>query len=450
MKKLFFVSLGCDKNLVDSENMLGLLAEKGYSIVDDEAAADVIIVNTCSFIHDAKEESVSAILEMTGLKKTGACKALIIAGCMAQLYGQEILDELPEVDAVVGTNSFAELDQVIEKIFSGCRPVVLKPLKGFPKIESSRLLTTGGHYSYLKIAEGCGKSCTYCIIPQLRGKFRSVPMDALLKEASKLAGEGVTELNIIAQETTLYGTDIYGKKCLHELLERLCAVDGLKRIRLLYCYPEEIYPELLETIALQDKICKYLDIPIQHCSDRILKMMGRRTSKKDIVEIIGAIKERIPDIVLRTSLITGFPTETESEHLELLDFIKEMRFDRLGVFAYSREDKTAAAEFDGQVDEKTKETRRDELMLAQQKIAFENNSKRRGTVTEVFTEGYMPDEDIYIGRTEADAPGVDGYIFFKSENKRLESGMYVRCLITGYSDYDLIGEAIDEGNESSQ
>ena len=444
MRTIFFVSIGCDKNLVDSECMLGQLAENNYVITDDESKADVIIVNTCSFIHDAKDESVETILEMAEYKKTGSCKALIVAGCLAQYYQQDILDELPEVDAVLGTSSINDISGIIDRIYEGQRCLVMKPLDQNAKIKGKRMVTTGGHTEYLKIAEGCDKHCTYCIIPKLRGNFRSVPMEELIEEAGDLAMHGITELNIVAQETTVYGTDIYGKKSLHILLEKLCRIEGIRRVRLMYCYPEEIYPELIEVMKNEKRICHYLDLPIQHCNDEILKRMGRRTSRQDLLDIIAKLRAAMPDIILRTSLITGFPGETEEQHKEMLDFVSEVRFDRLGVFSYSQEDGTAAALFEGQIDEEEKDRRREALMLCQQGIAFEKNASRVGEICEVFVEGYMPQDDIYVGRTYGDAPNVDGYIFFKAENNKLESGQYVNCKVTDYSDYDLIGEMLYE------
>lgn len=441
MRKVLFVSLGCDKNLVDSEYMLGELVEKGYEITDDEEQADIIIINTCSFIHDARDESVRNILDMAEYKESGSCRALIITGCLAQSYGQEILDELPQVDAVVGTNSFDEITAVIDKAYGGERTVVKKELKGFPGVSGKRIVTTGGHYEYLKIAEGCGKNCSYCAIPKFRGAYRSVPMEKLLEEARFLADRGVAELNLVAQETTLYGTDIYGRKMLHVLLEKLCEIEGLHWIRVMYCYPEEIYPELIETIRTQPKVCDYLDIPIQHCSDGILRLMRRRTGKREIKDMIDGLRKRIPDIALRTTLISGFPSETQEQHEELVNFVKETGFDRLGVFAYSREDGTPAAEMPDQVSEEVKAARVEEIMLAQQELSSERNKKLTGKELEVFVEGYIPDDNVYIGRTYADAPNVDGYVFFESASQ-LESGAFVKCLITDHSEYDLYGEIV--------
>ena len=441
MRKVLFVSLGCDKNLVDSEYMLGSLAGKGYEITDDETAADVIVINTCSFIHDARDESVQNILDMIRYKEKGPCRALIVTGCLAESYGRDILDELPQVDAVVGTNSFDELADVIDKAYSGERTVVKKELKGFPKTCGKRLITTGGHYEYLKIAEGCSKRCSYCAIPQFRGNYRSVPMEQLLEEAAYLAAQGVVELNLVAQETTMYGVDIYGKKMLHVLLEKLCKIEGLHWIRVLYCYPEEIYPELIAVMRSQRAICNYIDMPVQHCSNDILKAMNRRTDKQELMNIVGALRSAIPDIAIRTTLISGFPSETKEQHAELLEFVKEMKFDRLGAFAYSREDGTAAAQMPSQISEDVKVARVEDIMLMQQEISAQRNKSFIGKELEVFVEGYMPDDDVYIGRTYADAPNIDGYVFFESA-KRLESGTFVRCLIKDFSEYDLYGELL--------
>ena len=441
MRKVLFVSLGCDKNLVDSEYMLGSLADGQYEITQDESEAEVIVINTCSFIHDARDESVQNILEMTQYKDEGSCRALIVAGCLAQSYGQDILDELPQVDAVIGTNSYGHLPEVIDRVYNGERVVIKDGLKGFPDISGKRVLTTGGHYEYLKIAEGCDKHCSYCAIPQFRGGYRSVPMETLVKEAEYLAGNGVVELILVAQETTLYGVDLYGEKMLHVLLKKLCEIDGIHWIRLLYCYPEEIYPELIDTMRAEKKICDYIDMPIQHCSDDILKRMRRRTKKDELIGIVDTLRNRIPDIAIRTTLISGFPGETAEQHGELMDFVRTMRFGRLGVFAYSREDGTPAAAMDSQVDEEVKAERRDDIMTLQQEISARNNEKMLGKELEVFVEGYIPDDNVYIGRTYADAPGIDGYIFFESE-RQLESGVFVNCRVTDFSEYDLYGEII--------
>ena len=354
---ILFVSLGCDKNLVDTEVMLGLLASRGHQMVDSEEIADVIVINTCCFIHDAKEESIQTILEMAEYKKAGSCKALIVTGCLAQRYKQEIIDEIEEVDAVLGTTSYDKIVEAIDEALAGYTSVEMTDIDALPLVESKRLVTTGGHFAYLKIAEGCDKHCTYCIIPKIRGNFRSVPIERLLKEAEDLVAQGVKEIILVAQETTLYGKDLYGEKSLHKLLRELCKISGLRWIRILYCYPEEITDELIQVIKEEDKICNYLDLPIQHASDGILKRMGRRTSKEQLVEIIGKLRKEIPDIAIRTTLITGFPGETQGQHEELMEFVDEMEFDRLGVFTYSPEEDTPAAEMPDQIPEDVKEDR---------------------------------------------------------------------------------------------
>ena len=441
--KILFISLGCDKNLVDTEHMLGLLAGRGYEMTDDETEADVIIVNTCCFIHDAREESISGILEMAGQRKNGRCRALVVTGCLAQRYGQEILDEIPEVDAVLGTNSYGRLPQVLDGVLGGSRELVMEPLEGLPDNRGKRVMTTGGHYEYLKIAEGCDKHCTYCVIPSLRGSYRSVPMEELLEEARRLAEDGVKELILVAQETTVYGKDLYGKKSLHVLLKKLCEIPGLSWIRVLYCYPEEIYPELVQVMKEEPKICHYLDLPIQHGCDAVLKRMGRRTGKEELKSIVELLRKEMPDIVLRTTLITGFPGETEEQHQELLEFVDEMEFDRLGVFTYSREDGTPAAEMAGQIDEEVKAKRKDELLSLHQENSLEKAEQKVGQVLDVLIEGYMAEERAYVGRTRGDAPDVDGY-FFLNTGETLNTGDIVRARVTGALEYDLIGEMEDE------
>lgn len=439
---IFFVSLGCDKNLVDSENMLGILNDNGYRITNEEKAADIIIVNTCCFIGDAKQESINTILEMAEYKANGSCKVLIVTGCLAERYKDEILREIPEVDALLGTSSFTDILKVIEELTDGKKHSHFAGLDQLPESESNRVLTSGTCFSYLKIAEGCDKHCTYCVIPQVRGNYRSVPMDKLLKEASYLASQGIRELILVAQETTLYGTDLYGKKALPELLKKLCGIDGISWIRILYCYPEEITEELIEVIAKEPKICNYLDIPIQHASDRILKLMGRRTSKEDLIQIVTGLRENIPGIILRTTLITGFPTETEEEHEELMEFVKKLRFNRLGVFAYSREEDTPAARLKPQITAKTKKHRRKQLMELQQSIVFEDALSHTGKIFDVLIEGRITGEEhVYVGRTYMDAPSVDGFIFISSEEE-LMTGDLKKVRVTGAKDYDLIGEIV--------
>lgn len=438
---ILFISLGCDKNLVDSEVMLGLLDKKGYLIVDSEEDADIIVVNTCCFIHDAKEESIQTILEMAEYKKEGKLKALIVTGCLAQRYQQEIIDEIPEVDAVLGTTSYDHIVEAVEEALAGNGHVVLEDVDALPDVKEKRLVTTGGHYAYMKIAEGCDKHCTYCIIPKLRGNYRSVPMEKLLAEAKDLADQGVKELILVAQETTVYGKDLYGEKSLHKLLRELCKISKIQWIRILYCYPEEIYDELIQTIKEENKVCHYLDLPIQHASDAVLKRMGRRTSKAQLVEIIEKLRKEIPDISLRTTLITGFPGETQEQHEELKDFVDEMEFDRLGVFTYSPEEDTPAATMTEQIPEEVKEDRQAELMELQQKIAFDLAEDMVGREVLVMIEGKVADENAYVGRTYKDAPNVDGLIFINTDEE-LMSGDFARVRVTGALEYDLIGELI--------
>ena len=403
--KLLFISLGCDKNLVDTEVMLGLLASRGYEMTDDESEADIVVINTCCFIHDAKEESIANILEMAEYKKTGKLKALIVAGCLAQRYRREILDEIPEVDVVLGTTAYDKILEAVDEALEGNSSVELESLETLPSVDTKRQVTTGGHYAYLKIAEGCEKHCTYCIIPKIRGKFRSVPMERLLKEARELAEQGVKELILVAQETTLYGKDLYGEKCLHTLLKELCKIPGVRWIRVMYCYPEEITDDLIQVMKEEPKICHYLDIPIQHACDAVLKRMGRRTSKQELIDIIEKLRQEIPDICLRTTLITGFPGETQEQHEELMEFVDEMEFDRLGVFTYSPEEDTPAAGMPGQISEEVKLERQAELMELQQKIAFDAAEAMAGQEVMVMIEGKVADENAYVGRTYRDAPG---------------------------------------------
>ena len=444
--KILFISLGCDKNLADSEEMLGLLTAGGHEITDDETQADAIVINTCCFIKDAKEESVETILEMAEYKKTGSCHALIVTGCMAQRYQKEIIEEVPEVDAVLGTTSYGDIVKALEEAVAGNHFEEFRDIDYLPDTGSKRVLTTGGHFGYLKIAEGCDKHCTYCIIPKLRGKFRSVPMERLIAQAEDMAEQGVKELILVAQETTVYGRDLYGKKSLHILLKKLCEIRGIRWIRILYCYPEEIYDELIETIRDEKKICHYLDIPIQHASDRILKRMGRRTSKQELIDIVEKLRREIPDIILRTTLITGFPGETEEDHEELKEFVDEMEFDRLGVFTNSPEENTPAAEMADQVPEEVKEERRDELMELQQEISYDRGQDRIGQELLVMIEGKVADESAYIGRTYGDAPKVDGYIFVQT-GELLMTGDFAKVRVTGALEYDLIGVLSDEYTE---
>jgi len=450
--KLFCVSLGCDKNLVDTEKMLGVAGGLGVSFTDDETEADAILINTCCFIGDAKEESVNTILEMARYKEEGKCRALIVAGCLAQRYKQEIIDEIPEVDAILGTTSYEEIGNVLTRLFGEEKEKkeehisCFHDLKELPETAKKRVMTTGGHYAFLKIAEGCDKRCSYCIIPYLRGPYRSVPMEQLLAEARELAENGVRELILVAQETTLYGKDLYGEKTLPKLLHELAQIDGIEWIRIQYCYPEEITDELIQAIKTEEKVCHYLDIPIQHASDRILKRMGRRTHKAELKERIGALRREIPDIALRTTFICGFPGETEEDHEELMEFVDEMEFERVGVFTYSAEEDTPAYSYPDQIPEEVKEERRADVMELQQEIAFEHCENMVGKVLDVMIEGKVADEPAYVGRTYMDAPNVDGLIFVNAD-EMLMSGDFVRVKVTGANEYDLIGEVYHESAE---
>lgn len=444
--KILFISLGCDKNLVDSEVMLGLLASRGYEMIDDEQEADIIVVNTCCFIHDAKQESVDNILEMAEYKKTGKLKALIVTGCLAERYRQEIIDEIPEVDAVLGTTAYDKILDAVDEALEGKHFLEMEDLQALPVVDTKRQITTGGHFAYMKIAEGCNKHCTYCIIPKIRGTYRSVPMEQLIKEAEELAAQGVKELILVAQETTLYGKDLYGEKSLHKLLKELCKVSGIQWIRILYCYPEEITDELIQVIKEEPKICHYLDLPIQHANDEILKRMGRRTSKQELIDIVTKLRKEIPDICLRTTLITGFPGETEEQHQELVEFVDEMEFDRLGVFTYSPEEDTPAATMPDQIDEEVKLERQAELMELQQEIAFDTAENMIGREMLVMIEGKIADEPAYVGRTYRDAPKVDGLIFVET-GELLMSGDFAKVTVTGAEEYDLIGGLTNELTE---
>ena len=437
--KILFISLGCDKNLVDTEVMLGMLASRGYEMTNDEQEADIIVINTCCFIHDAKEESIQNILEMAEYKKNGSAKALIVTGCMAERYRQEILDEIPEVDEVLGTTAYDRILDAVDAALAGQHEVMTADLDALPLPETKRLVTTGGHFAYLKIAEGCDKHCTYCIIPKIRGNFRSVPMKRLLKEAQDLAEQGVKELILVAQETTLYGKDLYGEKSLPKLLRELCKISGIRWIRILYCYPEEITDGLIQVMKEEPKICHYLDLPIQHANDTILKRMGRRTSKQELIDIVQKLRKEIPDICLRTTLITGFPGETQEQHEEVMEFIDTLEFDRLGAFTYSPEEDTPAATFEDQIDEEVKEDRQADIMELQQEIAFDKAEDMIGREVLVMIEGKVADENAYVGRTYRDAPNVDGLIFINTDVE-LISGDFAKVKVTGALDYDLIGE----------
>lgn len=439
---LFFISLGCDKNLVDSEFMLGMLQAGGFTMVGDEAAADVIVINTCCFINDAKEESVNTILEMAEYKKTGRCLALVVTGCLAQRYQKEIREEIPEVDAVLGTNSYTDIVHAVEQAAGGIKYENFHTLEGLPEPGVRRSITTGGHFAYLKIAEGCDKRCTYCIIPSIRGAYRSVPLAELVAQARQMADAGVRELILVAQETTRYGVDLYGEKSLYRLLDCLNQIAGLYWIRILYCYPEEIDDQLIAAIKRNEKVCHYLDLPIQHASDEVLRRMGRKTTKQQIREVVCKLRREIPDICLRTTLICGFPGETQAQHEELMEFINEMEFDRLGVFLYSQEEGTPAAEFADQVPEETKLEWRDEAMELEQEIIFEQTGGMAGQKIWALIEGKLPDEQVYAARSYRDAPDIDGYVFVSGADRELMTGDFVQVRITGSLDYDLTAELI--------
>ncbi|MCR5650976.1 MAG: 30S ribosomal protein S12 methylthiotransferase RimO [Lachnospiraceae bacterium] len=439
---VMFISLGCDKNLVDTEQMLGILDREGFEFTQDETEADVIVINSCCFIGDAKEESINTIIETGKLKKDGRLKALVVSGCLAQRYADEIRKTLPEVDAIVGTTEFTSIAEAIRGVLSGDRPDIIGDINKTEYSGEERIVTGAGYSTYLKIAEGCDKNCTYCIIPKVRGRYRSIPSEMLIKEAQSLADSGVKELILVAQETTVYGRDLYGKKDLPGLLRRLCRIDGLSWIRIMYTYPEEIDDELIGLMAEEEKICHYLDMPIQHCSDSILRSMGRRTDRESLRAVIYRLRERIPDIALRTTLISGFPGETKNDHEELLSFVEEMRFDRLGVFTYSREEDTPAAAFPDQIPGRTAKKRRDEIMLLQQQISFEKETAMAGRILPVMIEGYLKDDDVYVGRTYRDAPDIDGYVFLRNARREYMSGDFVKTKITGANGYDLTGDII--------
>lgn len=441
--KILFVSLGCDKNLVDTENMLGILKNKGFEFTDDEWEADIIAINTCCFIGDAKQESINTILEMAEHKKDARCKVLVVAGCLAHRYQDEIIKEIPEVDAFVGTSSYDKIADMINSVLEekGISNFV-EDANRMPMVETDRIVTTPGYYEYLKIAEGCDKHCTYCVIPKVRGSFRSFPIEYLVNQTKKLVEGGVKEIILVAQETTLYGVDLYGKKSLPKLLHNLGLIEGLEWIRILYCYPEEINDELIEAIKNEPKVCHYLDMPIQHASDNILKRMGRRTSKQELTDIVAKLRREIPDIALRTTLITGFPGETDVDHEEVMQFIDECEFDRLGVFTYSREEDTVAAQMPDQIDEEIKEKYRDELMKLQQEISADRSAAMIGRIVRVMIEGFIPEDNTYVGRSYKDAPNVDGLVFVECD-RELMSGDFIDVKITGSTEYDLIGTIVE-------
>ena len=439
--KLLFISLGCDKNLVDSEYMIGMLTSHGITLIDDETQADIIIVNSCCFIGDAKEESINTILEMAEQKKTGVCKSLIVTGCLTQRYQDEVKKEIPEVDAILGTNSYDAIWEAVQSTLDHKFYENFHTLTGLPTHTTKRTVTTGGHFAYLKIAEGCNKNCTYCVIPSVRGRYRSVPMEELVDSAKELVAGGVKELILVSQETTLYGVDLYGEKSLHKLLDALNGISGLFWIRIMYCYPEEIYEELIDAMIRDKKVCHYLDMPIQHCNDEILRRMGRKTNKAELIERIEHLRKRVPDITLRTTLICGFPGETQEMHEELMQFVNDMEFDRLGAFTYSAEEGTPAAEMPDQIDEEVKKDWQADVMELQEEVIFDKNDSMKGTELYAFIEGKVADENAYVGRTYRDAPNVDGYIFVNSEEE-LMTGDIAKVKVTGAYEYDLIGELL--------
>lgn len=436
--KVLLISLGCDKNLVDSEVMLGLLNKAGHELTNDETEAEAVVINTCAFISDAKEESINTIIEMGRLKKTGRLKKLIVAGCLSQRYKDEIMKELPEIDVIIGATNY---DKIVEAIGTD-EDAIVDDINYTPKPVSERIVTTNASMAYFKIAEGCNKLCTYCIIPHIRGRYRSIPMDRLLASAEKLAADGIKELVLVAQETTLYGVDLYGGKKLPELLTKLSDIEGIEWIRLLYCYPEEITDELISVMAENPKICHYIDIPIQHSENEILRRMGRKTSREDIVSLVSKLRTAMPDIAIRTTLISGFPGETQKLHDGLVDFVDECEFDRLGVFTYSPEEGTPAAGYEDQVDGELAAKWRDEIMELQQEISYEKNQELIGSIQRVLIEGYLVEDDVYVGRTYRDAPGVDGIVFVSAPYE-LMSGSFVDVKITEANEYDLTGVTVE-------
>lgn len=444
-KKVSFTSLGCDKNRVDSEVMVGILRRDGYEITPDETEADLIVVNTCCFIKDALEESIETILELAELKKTGNCKGLVVAGCLGERYQKDFFDELPEVDAVVGTGAYESIGTVAENILGGSDEKRYLADINSQMDESNanlRVLSTAPYFAYLKISEGCDNNCTYCVIPKLRGKHRSRTMESLVDETRGLAELGVKELVLVAQDTSIYGRDLYGESKLHELLEKLSEIDGISWIRVLYCYPETLTQKTIDVMSTNPKVCHYLDMPIQHGSDTVLRRMGRKTSQNEIREKVLALRKAMPDIAIRTTVITGFPEETEEEFNGVVDFINEMKFERLGVFSYSNEDGTPASKMKNQIDDELKEVRRGKLMEEQKNIAIKNCEKEVGKIMEVLIEGKLPDENVYCARSRKDAPDIDGLVFINSEEE-LISGEFLKVKITEALDYDLIGEILE-------
>lgn len=449
--KIFFVSLGCDKNLVDSEQMLALLLRDGHTIIDDESEADVIVINTCCFIGDAKEESIEAILEYAKYKESN-CKALIVAGCLATRYKDEILEEIPEIDAIIGTTSTDKIVEAIDSALKGQETKIFDDINRLPMIEEKRVTSTGGYYEYLKISEGCDKHCTYCIIPKVRGNYRSYPMDYIVKQAEQLAESGVKELILVGQEVTMYGVDLHkgrgkGKKRLAELISKLAKVEGIEWIRLLYCYPEEIDNDLIEAMRTEPKVVRYIDMPVQHVSDSILHMMGRNMTESKILKTIKKLRNAMPDICIRTTLITGFPGETEYDFNVLKDFVNEQYIDRLGIFTYSEEEGTPAAKFTQKVPEEVKQQRKDALMALQQEVSKKINKGFVGQKMTVIIDGYLPEDDVYVARSYRDASNVDGNVFItlnENDSRELMSGTFLDVVITDSSEYDLIAKTVQD------
>lgn len=442
MLKIALESLGCSKNLMDAEIMIGILKEKGYQFIEDFEEADIIIVNTCGFIRDAKQESIDTIVELSQLKEQGKLKYLIVTGCLAQRYSDELLEEIPEIDAIVGTGNFMNISEIIDRLENEKNVTEIGNIEFAFDETLPRYVTTPEHMAYLKIGEGCSNHCTYCIIPKLRGKYRSRKIEDIVKEAKELAENGVKELVVIAQDTTRYGEDLYGEAKLPELLEELSAIEGIKWIRIMYSYPESITEKLIDVIASHDNICSYFDMPIQHASNRVLKRMNRRTSKEDIRSKVEMIRNKIPDATIRTTVIVGFPGETEEDLEELIDFMEEIKFDRLGAFSYSREENTPADRMDGHIDEDEKEERRERVMMVQQRISEEINRKREDKVLEVLIEEEA-EEGVFVGRTQGDAEEIDSVVYVNSD-KELEIGSFVNVYITEAMEYDLIGDVVDE------
>ncbi|AOT68221.1 30S ribosomal protein S12 methylthiotransferase RimO [Geosporobacter ferrireducens] len=441
--KVFVETLGCAKNLVDSEVMMGLLTQNDYMLTKDKFAADIVIVNTCGFIEAAKQESIDTIIDLGQLKNDGNCKLLVVAGCLGERYAEDLMKELPEVDAIIGTGNFPEIIQILDDTLQGKKIIKSGDINIKVSEDLPRFISTPRHTAYLKIADGCDNGCTYCIIPKLRGSYRSRDMEQILKEARSLAQEGVKEIILIAQDTTRYGIDLYGEYKLSDLLKKLCTIDQFHWIRILYCYPDEITEELIDVIAKEKKICKYLDMPIQHCNNQVLKRMNRRTSKEHILKVIEKLRNQCPDIALRTSLIVGFPGESDEQHEELKQFVEIVQFDRLGVFTYSQEEDTPAANFPDQIAEELKEKRRDEIMRLQQQISYKKNMEKIGNIYDILVEEKVEGESVYIGRTAYDAPEIDGVVYVHAE-KTLHPGALVRVLIKDALEYDLMGEMLNE------